>query len=165
VATATAINFIGACITATDAGGGQANITLDCAGGGCLIDNSLIGAAGLATDAINAATYNMWIGRNPFGWTNGYWNAQGNTPVAGTITSIQASNLNCGIHLPHDLFPGDKIKFCGSSFMTVSPEELFPVPALSVTLVQTNCENLCSITKGIYKKKFKIHRPLTNLSL
>jgi hypothetical protein len=87
----------------------------------------------------------MYIGRDPYGWTNGNWNALGNTPVPGAITAVRGFNLNCGIHLPHDLFPGDVIKFCGSSYLYSGLGSFYP-PDLSVTLVQTECASLCSIT-------------------
>ena len=110
VSSTTSINFIGACITATDAGGGQADITLKC---GCDYEYTKIASSsGYITSSSPQSLTKAFTGNNLDGYTGNY-----DTPVpaiSGNPLSLRVSYLNHAIPCPIDLFPGDVIKFCGN---------------------------------------------------
>ena len=83
--------------------------------------------------------YNMLIGNNLFGWSNGDWNQSGTTILPGLISYINTPNMNSGIPLPIDLFPNDVIKICGNSYIQM--ETGTTKPDLTVTIVYATCQD------------------------
>jgi hypothetical protein len=107
----------------------------------CITDTSLIGAAGLETSEIPNGEYPLFCGSERFGWTIGAWNVAVNTAFPGFVTSVKNINLNCGITLSADLFPGDIIKFSGTSNINYSNTPSNQTQ-LSVGLVFATCDNI-----------------------
>ena len=112
VATATAINFIGGCVTATDAGGGQADITLKC---GCDYEYTKIASSsGYINSSGAESLFSAYTGNGFDGYTGKYYTFS--PAISGNPLSLQVENLNHAIPCPIDLFPGDVIKFCGNVY-------------------------------------------------
>ena len=107
----------------------------------CITDTSLIGAAGLQTNEIQNGDYLLFCGSGKFGWTNGGWDAVVNTALPGFVTNVRNRNLNSGITLSADLFPGDIIKFSGTSYISYSDQPVV-LTKLSVGLVFATCDNI-----------------------
>jgi hypothetical protein len=107
----------------------------------CITDTSLIGAAGLQTSGIESGEYPLFCGSERSGWTNGAWDATVGTAFPGFVTSVKNINLNSGITLSADLFPGDIIKFSGTSYINYRFQPV-DLTKLSVGLVFATCDNI-----------------------
>lgn len=107
----------------------------------CITDTSLIGAAGLQTSGIQNGEYPLFCGSGQFGWTNGVWDAVVNTALPGFVTDVRDTSLNSGITLSADLFPGDIIKFSGTSYIGYRDQPV-ELTKLSVGLVFATCDNI-----------------------
>lgn len=107
----------------------------------CITDTSLIGAAGLQTNGIPNGEYLLFCGNERFGWTNGEWDVTVGTALPGFVTSVNNINLNSGITLSADLFPGDIIKFSGTSYIDYRDQPV-DLTKLSVGLVFATCDNI-----------------------
>ena len=144
VETTSAINFIGSCITATDAGGGQANVTLKC---GC--DYEYIAIASNACniripDGESSSNSDVFIG-DPISktWSAPIWDR----PVVGlngNLLDIQKA-FGCAIPIPTSIYPGDVIKLCGlvvkNKSLPCAESQPFSVYA---TVAVLTCNNLPS---------------------
>lgn len=112
VETTSAINFIGSCITATDAGGGQANVTLKC---GCDYEYIAIASNAcniLIPDGESSSNSVIFIG-DTFSktWSGPRWDV-GAPGLNGNLFNIQRT-FGSAIPIPTSIYPGDKIKLCG----------------------------------------------------
>ena len=145
VETTSAINFIGSCITATDAGGGQANVTLKC---GC--DYEYIAIASNACNILipngeSITNSDIFIGdRFSETWSGPRWDLS-LVGLNGNLFDIQRS-FGCAIPIPTSIYPGDVIKLCGlvyrnrSSGGCVDPQPFSVYATVSVFA----CNNLPS---------------------
>ena len=144
VETTSAINFIGSCVTATNAGGGQANVTLKC---GC--DYEYIAIASNACNIIipdgeSSSNSDIFIGgRVSKTWSDLRWDIKA-AGLNGNLLDIQDS-FGCAIPIPTSIYPGDKIKLCGLVFRNkgerCSEPQSFSVYA---TVAVLTCNNLPS---------------------
>ena len=114
----------------------------------CITDTSLIGAAGLQIKEILNAEYFLFCGNSKYGWTNGQWNVTVGTALPGFVTSVKNINLNSGITLSADLFPGDIIKFSGTSYISYASTPSEPTQ-LSVGLVFATCNDIRNNVENI----------------
>jgi len=112
VETTSAINFIGSCVSATNAGGGQANVTLKC---GC--DYEYIAIASNACnifiqDGSFSSNNEIFIGdKVSKTWSGPRWSIS-EAGLNGNLLDIGRS-FGCAIPIPTSIYPGDKIKLCG----------------------------------------------------
>jgi hypothetical protein len=146
VETTSAINFIGSCVSATDAGGGQANVTLKC---GC--DYEYIAIASNACNILipngeSSSNSEIFIGdKVSKTWSSPRWNVDA-AGLDGNLLDIQKS-FGSAIPIPTSIYPGDKIKLCGlvvknrSSFPCGEEPSSFSVYA---TVAVLTCNNLPS---------------------
>ena len=137
VSSATAINFIGDCITATDAGGGQADITITCSsGGGCPDEYMLIASNSGYTKDFESGSYILFYGSDKVGWNGAEWDA---AYFGNNVARIKRNRVTCGVPLPIDVFPGDIITLCGTAYISyVSGDQVSP-PSLTTNLVYATC--------------------------
>ena len=148
VETTSAINFIGSCVTATNAGGGQANVTLKC---GC--DYEYIAIASNACNIVieqgeSSSNSNIFIGDSiSKTWSGPLWNIQG-VGLNGNLLNIQG-RFGCAIPIPTSIYPGDKIKLCGLVYKNkkVTPcIEISQSFSVYATVAVLTCNNLPSST-------------------
>lgn len=145
VETTSAINFIGSCITATDAGGGQANVTLKC---GC--DYEYIAIASNACNILipneeSITNSDIFIG-DSFSktWSGPRWDLS-EVGLSGNLLDIGRS-FGCAIPIPTSIYPGDVIKLCGLVFRNRGANCFEPSQPFSVyaTVAVLTCNNLPS---------------------
>lgn len=144
VSTTSAINFIGNCISATDAGGGQATVTLKC---GC--DYEYIAIASNACNILipngeSITNSNIFIGGDKSKtWSDPRWNVS-LVGLNGNLLGI-GRDFGSAIPIPTSIYPGDKIKLCGLVIKNRSNECAEPRPfSVYATVAVLTCNNLPS---------------------
>jgi hypothetical protein len=136
VSSTTAINFLGSCITATDAGGGQANVTVEC---GCEYDYMLIASNSGYNDPVSSGSYDLFFSNDMGGWNTAPWTSIEPGPF---ITRIKGDQNNAGVPLPIDLFPNDIITLCGTAYKVYNGGDVVSPPTLTTGLSYFNCSDL-----------------------
>ena len=136
VAAATSLNFIGSCITATDAGSNQADITVEC---GCQYDYMLIASNSGYTENIDPGTYDLFFSHEVGGWNTAPWQMTESGPF---IIRIKGDQNNAGVPLPIDLFPNDIITLCGTAYTVNIGGAAVSPPTLTTNLSYFNCSDL-----------------------
>jgi len=136
VAAATSLNFIGSCITATDGGSNEADITVTC---GCEYDYTLIASNSGYIANIGPGIYGLWFTNSMAGWNGAEWNMSEDGPF---ITRIKGDQNNAGVPLPIDLFPNDIVTLCGTAYREYTGGEVVSNPTLTTNLSYFNCSNL-----------------------
>lgn len=144
VETTSAINFIGSCVSATNAGGGQANVTLKC---GC--DYEYIAIASNACNIIIpggdiSTNSNIFIGGTiSRTWSDPRWDFSV-VGLNGNLFDIQKT-FGSAIPIPTSIYPGDVIKLCGlvvkNKSLPCAESQPFSVYA---TVAVLTCNNLPS---------------------
>lgn len=144
VETTSAINFIGSCITATDAGGGQANVTLKC---GCDYEYIAIASNAcniLIPDGESSSNRDIFIGGTiSRTWSDPRWDFSV-VGLNGNLFDIQKT-FGSAIPIPTSIYPGDVIKLCGlvvkNKSLPCAESQPFSVYA---TVAVLTCNNLPS---------------------
>ena len=124
-------------MTATDAGGSQANITINC--GGCEYDYTLIASNSGYTETINPGSYELFYSHPQGGWNTAPWQMTARGPF---ITRIKADQNNAGVPLPIDLFPNDIVTLCGTAYKAYVSGDEVSTPTLTTNLSYFNCSDL-----------------------
>jgi hypothetical protein len=144
VETTSAINFIGNCIIATNAGGGQANVTLKC---GC--DYEYISIASNACTILipggeSSTNSDIFIGDTKSRtWSAPIWDFSV-VGLNGNLLDIQKA-FGSAIPIPTSIYPGDVIKLCGLVVKNKSLPCVESQPfSVYATVAVLTCNNLPS---------------------
>ena len=107
VGTASAINFIGTCVAVTDAGAGQADVTLG--------QKWVIASHSFAYPESANNSNDYWVGDSKCGWDSCTYDVIYNVK-GGVNPNLATAYVNCGIPSPYYIYPNDIVELCGIAY-------------------------------------------------